>query len=183
MKPKMNPGNLAYALAWGALASALPTTTRLEAATEPSSICIECHQKITPNIVADWSISRHCEVKVACADCHGTGHQSTNDVAKVQLPTPDTCGECHEAQVKQFKGGKHALAWAAMKAMPTIHWQPMAMIEGMKGCGACHKIGLKTPPGDEGFATDQRRLWRRFLRCLPHTAHLLQERGPAAPGL
>jgi hypothetical protein len=32
-----------------------------------------------------------------------------------------------------------------MKAMPTIHWQPMAMTEGMKGCGACHKIGLKTP--------------------------------------
>ena len=32
-----------------------------------------------------------------------------------------------------------------MKAMPTIHWQPMAMTEGMKGCGGCHKIGLKTP--------------------------------------
>jgi len=31
-----------------------------------------------------------------------------------------------------------------MKAMPTIHWQPMAMIEGEKGCGGCHKIGDKT---------------------------------------
>jgi hypothetical protein len=31
-----------------------------------------------------------------------------------------------------------------MKAMPTFHWQPMALIEGMKGCGGCHKIGLKT---------------------------------------
>ena len=28
-----------------------------------------------------------------------------------------------------------------MEAMPTIHWQPMALTEGMKGCGACHKIG------------------------------------------
>ena len=46
----------------------------------------------------------------------------------------------------QFKKGKHAMAWAAMKAMPTFHWQPMAMTEGMKGCGGCHKIGLKTPP-------------------------------------
>jgi cytochrome c553 len=36
------------------------------------------------------------------------------------------------------------MAWAAMNAMPTIHWQPMALIEGMKGCGGCHKIGLKT---------------------------------------
>ena len=31
-----------------------------------------------------------------------------------------------------------------MKAMPTIHWQPMAMIEGEKGCGGCHKIGDKS---------------------------------------
>jgi hypothetical protein len=46
--------------------------------------------------------------------------------------------------VKQFKAGKHAAAWAAMKAMPTAHWQPMALMEGMKGCGGCHKIGLKT---------------------------------------
>jgi hypothetical protein len=31
-----------------------------------------------------------------------------------------------------------------MKAMPTIHAQPVALTEGMKGCGGCHKIGLKT---------------------------------------
>jgi hypothetical protein len=46
--------------------------------------------------------------------------------------------------VQQFSAGKHALAWAAMKAMPTTHMAPMALIEGMKGCGGCHKIGLKT---------------------------------------
>lgn len=40
--------------------------------------------------------------------------------------------------------GKHANAWGAMKAMPTAHWQPMAMMEGMKGCGGCHKLGLKS---------------------------------------
>ncbi|HUD66699.1 MAG TPA: hypothetical protein VMQ17_19100 [Candidatus Sulfotelmatobacter sp.] len=31
-----------------------------------------------------------------------------------------------------------------MKAMPTIHCQPMAMTEGEKGCGGCPKIGDKT---------------------------------------
>jgi hypothetical protein len=31
-----------------------------------------------------------------------------------------------------------------MKAMPTAHWQPQALMEGMKGCGGCHKLGLKT---------------------------------------
>ncbi len=109
-----------------------------------SDVCVDCHQKITPNIVSDWRISRHSEIKVGCADCHGEGHKTTNDIAQVKIPTPETCAECHEEQVKQFKNGKHAAAWAAMKAMPTIHWQPMAMTEGMKGCGACHKIGLKT---------------------------------------
>jgi hypothetical protein len=109
-----------------------------------SKSCVDCHAKVNPNVVADWKLSRHSEVDVGCADCHGDKHQATNDVAGVKIPTPDTCAECHEAQVKEFKGGKHAAAWAAMKAMPTIHWQPMAMAEGQKGCGACHKIGLKT---------------------------------------
>jgi hypothetical protein len=27
--------------------------------------------------------------------------------------------------------------------MPTIHHQPSALIDGMKGCGGCHKIGIK----------------------------------------
>jgi len=145
MKLNTNPRNIRTHLAIGTVVAALASTTLVQAATPSSSACIECHQRTNPNVVTDWSISRHAEFSVGCADCHGGGHQSTNDVAKVQFPTPETCGECHEAQVKQFKGGKHALAWAAMKAMPTIHWQPMAMTEGMKGCGACHKIGLKTP--------------------------------------
>jgi hypothetical protein len=109
-----------------------------------SASCVACHDKQTPQIVTDWRISRHSEVEVGCADCHGDGHQSTNDIAHVKIPTPDTCAECHEPEVTQYKNGKHALAWAAMKAMPTIHWQPMAMTEGMKGCGGCHKIGLKS---------------------------------------
>lgn len=109
-----------------------------------ASTCIDCHSKKTPNIVSDWKLSKHSGVDVTCVTCHGDGHNSDTDVAKVRIPTPDTCEQCHATQVGQFKKGKHALAWAAMKAMPTIHWQPMAMTEGEKGCGGCHKIGLKT---------------------------------------
>ena len=106
--------------------------------------CIECHKSVTPNIVSDWQLSRHSQNDVDCAVCHGDKHIDPYDVANVLIPTPDTCALCHENRVEQFKAGKHAAAWAAMKAMPTIHWQPMALIEGMKGCGGCHKIGLKT---------------------------------------
>ena len=109
-----------------------------------ASTCVDCHQDITPGIVADWWTSKHSGEDVTCDVCHGDGHQTAEDVSSVQIPTPATCNECHEDQVAQFSSGKHALAWAAMKAMPTAHWQPQALMEGMKGCGGCHKIGLKT---------------------------------------
>ncbi len=107
------------------------------------SACITCHNQKQPNIVADWKLSKHSTNDVSCATCHGDQHSGTEDVVYAQIPTPETCAECHDIQVTQFKQGKHALAWTAMKAMPTIHHQPGALIDGMKGCGGCHKIGIK----------------------------------------
>lgn len=106
--------------------------------------CVDCHKQETPQIVSDWQLSKHAQNGVDCSVCHGDEHKSAKDVDKVRIPTPETCAPCHPTQVQQFKAGKHAFAWAAMKAMPTFHWQPMALTEGMKGCGGCHKIGLKT---------------------------------------
>lgn len=109
-----------------------------------SSACIACHKGKTPGIVADWQASLHAKNSVDCASCHGSDHNAPSNAAKARIPTPETCAQCHEERVAQFKKGKHALAWTAMKAMPTIHWQPRSMIDGLKGCGGCHKIGLKT---------------------------------------
>ncbi len=109
-----------------------------------AQVCVDCHKNITPNIVADWQLSKHSQNGVECTTCHGDKHTNVQDVANVNIPTPETCNPCHDAQVTQYKKGKHAVAWAAMKAMPTAHFQPMAMMEGMKGCGGCHKIGVKS---------------------------------------
>jgi hypothetical protein len=106
--------------------------------------CLNCHKKVTPNIVSDWQLSKHSQNDVDCSVCHGDKHKDPYDVANVEIPTPNTCADCHDEKVEQFSRGKHAPAWAAMKAMPTTHWQPMALMDGMKGCGGCHKIGLKT---------------------------------------
>ncbi len=114
------------------------------AGTAAAQNCVECHQKVTPSVVSDWRLSKHDDNGVDCSVCHGGEHVSADDVAKVKIPTPETCAPCHETQVEKFSKGKHALAWTAMKAMPTAHWQPMALMEGMKGCGGCHKIGLKS---------------------------------------
>jgi hypothetical protein len=119
------------------LAASLPAAAQ-------ASTCVDCHQKSSPSIVADWKISKHSGAGVGCETCHGDAHQTATDAAKAKIPTPETCATCHDTQVAQFMKGKHALAWAAQEAMPSIHAQPVAMIEGMKGCGGCHKIGVKS---------------------------------------
>jgi uncharacterized CHY-type Zn-finger protein len=106
--------------------------------------CIECHKTVTPGAVGDWQLSKHSQEGVTCDVCHGDAHTTADDAVEAKLPTPETCRACHATQVEQFGKGKHALAWVAMEAMPTIHWQPMALIDGMKGCGGCHKLGLKS---------------------------------------
>jgi hydroxylamine dehydrogenase len=109
-----------------------------------SQNCVNCHKKVTPQAVTDWQLSKHSQNDISCDVCHGDKHNSPKNVELAEMPTYETCNECHDTQVDQFKKGKHALAWAAMKAMPTFHMQPMEMTEGMKGCGGCHKQGIKT---------------------------------------
>jgi hypothetical protein len=114
-----------------------------DSASAPSS-CTDCHRQIHPSIVADWQASQHGQNGIDCSVCHGGEHTNSEDVADVRLPTPATCAMCHEARVDEFTAGKHALAWTAMNAMPTTHALPMSLTQGRKGCGGCHKIGLKS---------------------------------------
>jgi hypothetical protein len=110
------------------------------------SACIDCHKKVTPGIVSQFLEGKKGEAGLDCSTCHGSEHTTDTDFAKAEIPTPDTCATCHEERVKQFRAGKHALAWAAMKAMPMMAHQPKAIVgEGYKGCSGCHKIGDKSP--------------------------------------
>src|SRR5215831_11937598 len=84
------------------LSSFLTSPTVLIAQTATPAPCVDCHNKVTPNIVADWKLSNHSNVEVTCVTCHGDQHTSATDIAKVKIPTPDTCSQCHETQVAQF---------------------------------------------------------------------------------
>ncbi len=106
------------------------------------SECIICHEDETPGIVEQWRQSKMYPIS-DCAICHGSEHVDDTDVTEALIPTPDTCNICHFNQVSQFRQGKHALAWAAMQAMPAWSHLPTGVqdVEGFKGCSGCHKIG------------------------------------------
>ncbi len=111
------------------------------------STCIECHKKVTPGIVQQFLDGKMGQSdEVDCSTCHGDKHQKMDDANLAEIPTPETCADCHEEKVEQFKAGKHAYAWIAMKAMPMVTHQPIQITgeKGFKGCSGCHKIGLKS---------------------------------------
>nr|HID57975.1 cytochrome C [Desulfobacterales bacterium] len=111
---------------------------------QASETCIECHKKITPGQVKDWSVSKHAENEVFCSTCHGGAHQSAGDVAKIILPDEHVCAECHEDQFESFKKGKHQFGWISMNTFHITHVEPDNLMEGGKGCGGCHNMGIKT---------------------------------------
>ncbi len=123
---------------------ALGVDTSEVQANDPSS-CITCHTTETPGVVTQWE---ECAMSATldCSSCHGSAHMTDTDVDNVKMPTPDTCAPCHSRQVTEYREGKHALAWAAMNAMPMAGHQPQAITgaEGYKGCSYCHKIGEKS---------------------------------------
>jgi len=106
--------------------------------------CISCHSDISPGQVKDWQLSRHFEEEVTCSVCHGEEHTSAKDARLVSFPDEETCGECHEDQFYQFTRGKHNMSWMSLNALPITHVEPDILMEGGKGCGGCHNMGIKT---------------------------------------
>ncbi len=110
------------------------------------SKCISCHKKVTPGIVSQFLDGKMGKSGLDCSTCHGSKHTKMDDSNLAKIPTPKTCQKCHEDKVEEFKAGKHAMAWIAMKAMPMVSHQPIQITgeKGFKGCSGCHKIGLKS---------------------------------------
>lgn len=107
------------------------------------SSCVACHETLSPGQVADWRVSRHHAEEIGCAECHGIEHESAEDANLAVLPDERVCAQCHEAQFEQFTKGKHNLGWASMNALPVTHLEPDELIEGGRGCGGCHNMGIK----------------------------------------
>lgn len=106
--------------------------------------CVTCHRTVSPGQVTDWEASRHSENDVTCSTCHGEKHTTADDAKLAAMPDEGVCRECHEQQYNQFSKGKHNKGWAAMNAMPITHVEPDELMEGGRGCGGCHNMGIKS---------------------------------------
>ena len=104
--------------------------------------CIQCHDGITPGIVADWRNSGHAKAPepVGCPDCHGATHQ------ELAMPSPDTCGGCHQHQRQQsatearFGFPSHSLAME--RAFNAAHFVDKPKAE-VQACIQCHSVAQK----------------------------------------
>ncbi len=106
--------------------------------------CLQCHEGMTPGIVADWRASRHAAPRdrppVGCPDCHGADHQ------RLHMPTPSVCGGCHAEQHEQLRDERrygfpsHALAMD--RAVDARHFADKPKAEVM-ACVQCHSVATK----------------------------------------
>lgn len=106
--------------------------------------CVDCHSKVSPGMVKDWQVSKHSEMGVGCSTCHGEEHSTAADYKLAQLPDEKVCAQCHEEQFTSFSHGKHNFGWTSLNAIPATHFAPDELIEGGRGCGGCHNMGIKT---------------------------------------
>lgn len=111
---------------------------------EEGKVCIRCHRAVTPLMVKDWQSSKHSDNEITCDVCHGSEHKSKKTSNLATMPDENTCAECHEEQFDQFTKGKHNLGWTSLNALQVTHMEPDELMEGGKGCGGCHNMGVKS---------------------------------------
>lgn len=93
-----------------------------------SQACLECHQSVTPGIVADWRASAHARItlRAALAKPELERRVSTAQPPQGLEDVAVGCAECHVR-----RADKHAEAWDHQGF--TVHLAP-----GPDDCAACH---------------------------------------------
>jgi hypothetical protein len=109
-----------------------------------STSCVECHQKQTPGVVADWMLSRHSEKGVGCMSCHA-GDKTDADafahygVVVATLVSPSDCNRCHAQIGHEFQISHHSKAAQFIGSLDNFLGE---FVEGrqaaVSGCMQCH---------------------------------------------
>ncbi|MDT8303612.1 MAG: multiheme c-type cytochrome, partial [Sedimentisphaerales bacterium] len=114
---------------------------------EEAQKCIDCHSKLDPGIVADWSDGRHAHANITCLDCHEAGAADADvsvehlELTKTRISaivSPKDCSRCHPQEAAQYSKSKHAntleIVW---KIDPWMREGMNNTIERRIGCYHC----------------------------------------------
>ncbi len=121
--------------------------------------CLQCHSKSTgraAEVVRLHLASTHRKATTACADCHG-GDSTQPDKAKAHaqnfIAKPDAngtlamCGACHQAQLTQFKSGRHFQPGKKQARLDCAECHgthsvgnPPESFSYVQFCGGCHGL-------------------------------------------
>ncbi|MCX9013891.1 MAG: cytochrome c3 family protein [Candidatus Methanoperedens sp.] len=118
---------------------------------------IVCHEdnlnKSTASTYAMWSISTHALYDVTCEKCHGgdpsaesknAAHKGLSSVSISRTKTPETCGECHERELDEFKSSKHYTELELEE-----RYAPTCIT-----CHQAHSVHVLTPSEIEDFCSN-----------------------------
>jgi hypothetical protein len=121
----------------------------LEALSEISAECVDCHKEVSPGLYGQWGMSKHFGANVGCYECHGAeasdadafDHEGWNISIIV---SPLDCKKCHEKETEEFMASHHASAGKILGSLDNFLGE---VVEGpaaaMNGCKQCHGSEVK----------------------------------------
>lgn len=145
--------------------AAVLVMTAVAAGAEGKGSCVDCHRRLNGHLVAahnfsDWNKSAHARAGVSCESCHG-GDAAAKDVAAAHrgmlrasdpksliyfTRVPQTCGACHDAELKAFQTSAHYKELESSGKGPncvTCHGSMANVVLGPRElehtCALCHR--------------------------------------------
>lgn len=113
-------------------------------ASETTKVCLDCHTKGTPSIVASWEGSKMGEAGVGCYECHQAEVDDPDAMDHYEnivaiIVSPQDCGRCHSWEADEFLGSHHAAAGEVLGSLDNYLGE---IVEGfpasVSGCQQCH---------------------------------------------
>src|SRR6266542_3043816 len=114
-----------------------------------SKECVECHAKVSPVIVEQWSDSKHALRGIGCVGCHRADEKDVDafihkGVRIATIVSPKDCARCHPKEVKEQAASRHAEAANTAGSPDELLG---AEVEGNPtptlGCNGCHGSVVK----------------------------------------
>jgi len=122
-----------------------------------AALCIQCHSKESPGIVADWSSSRHAHANITCLECHkaspvdtdiSQGHLAYSPTKISPVVSPKDCSRCHPSEAAEYAKSKHANTIEIIWKID--HWLNGGLnneVERTTGCYVCHGTVVEIKDG------------------------------------